>query len=136
MNKKFEDNINKLFKIIALPFSVLWFINSLFLLFSNYEKSVFGIILSFLLPALLFKAALSNKPPWRNKQLMLFFQWIIIIVFVLALYIGLALILIKTLSPYLGETIIGIIFFIAFIASIIFIADYLPDLIKKILKKY
>ncbi len=135
--KKFEFLAIWIFRIIAIPFSVWWFFRSLYLIFSGQFEGtgILGVVLSLSLPVLLFKAAISTNPPWKNETLKRFLGIFFIVFFVAAAYIGLGYFIIKVFQPYLGETFSAILFFVIFIGSAVFLLDYLPDFLKKHFKK-
>jgi len=135
--KKLESFAIWLFKIVAVPFSIWWFFNSMYLACSgSYGKTdLWAMALSVFLPILLFQAAISATPPWKNEVFKHFLSIIFIIVFMFALYLGLAYFVSKTFELYLGKTLTGILFFVIFIAVTLFFTDYLPNFLKKYFKK-
>jgi hypothetical protein len=135
--KKLESFAIWLFRIVAVPFSIWWFFNSIFLVCSgSYGKTdLWAAALSLFLPVLLLKAAVSATPPWKNEILKHFLSIIFIIVFMLALYLGLAYFVTKTFQPSLGKALTGILFFVVFIAATLFLTDFLPNFVKRYFRK-
>lgn len=132
MNDKSEKIAVQLFRIIAVPFSILWFLRSIWLLMSDHDiNSSYGILISLVLPLLLFKAAISKGNPLKNESFKKILWWIGSLVVVGGYYIALLFLITKLLRPYLGESLSDILFFIVFIVSIIFFIDYFPGIIKK-----
>lgn len=108
-----------LFRIIAIPLSILWFIITIYELFSvpSWDQiSMQRIALNIFLQGLLFSAALSNHPPWKNKSLIKFVFVFGLIIFYLVLYIGSFLIVGDALEPIIGHWLSGVSAFLVFIA--------------------
>jgi hypothetical protein len=132
MDNKSGNIIAKLFRIIAIPFSILWFLRSISLIISDYNvNNWFWIVLSLVLPILLFKAAISQGNPLRNENFEKLLWCVGSLLVIGGYYIALSYLIMKLLSPYIGESLAGILFFIVFIASLIFFIDYFPGIIKR-----
>jgi len=134
MNNRFKQIGTILFRIIAIPFSILWLLNSCYLLFTELEErnvdSWIGVLLSFLLPILLFRAALSGRP-WRDQSFKKFMGFIFAIVVLASCYVGSAYLINKLFAPYMNATLAVILFFILFGLATLLIVSLIGILQKK-----
>jgi len=136
MDSKSGKNIYKLFRVIAVPFSILWFLRSMWLLISNHDlNNWYGILISLVLPFLLFKAAISEGNPLKNEAFKKILWWFGSLLLVGGYYIALSFLILKFIRPYVGESFADIMFFIVFISSMIFFIDYFPGIIKSRFQK-
>lgn len=69
MAGKPENSVSVIFRKIAIPFSVLWFLRNAYLVLSDFDAdNVAAMVLALAFPLLLFLAAVAKGNPYKKQK--------------------------------------------------------------------